>query len=299
MTQGGQGGKSAAQKRQEKAQGYGCLALIVVFVAGGILWGMYDEGVFDKKPAKDAPVFGPKQVGRLVEQLSTAADAQGICYGWVIDSGRSHEIKQVTPSYSGTFRPHPPKQAPGRPAATPAPTPEGRSPRSAEIDYDLRELDDLGVEYGSNLGPGQDPRQAPDRCANWVVLQADYSYSESYDEYSFGHFEIKSNLRDTLPEVRYERRLGQVGDDDIDGESGTARLRDAIGALPMLVADEGLAAPVPAETARAAAPPSNDRLHEASVTTRGVWTVIGFAVVGLAAVWIVVSGVRHLIRSRS
>ncbi|TDC78217.1 hypothetical protein, partial [Actinomadura sp. 7K507] len=114
------GNQSPADQRKAKAQGWGCLTVIVALVAGGIVWGLYDEGVFDKKPAKDAPVFGPQQTGRLVEQLSTAADAQGVCYGWVIDSGRPHKIKQLAPSYPGTFRPHPPKQAPGQVAPSEA-----------------------------------------------------------------------------------------------------------------------------------------------------------------------------------
>ncbi|MGP4023890.1 hypothetical protein [Actinomadura sp. 3N407] len=286
-----------AAQRQAKVQGWGCVTLIALLVVGGILWGLYDEGVFDKKAAKDAPIFGPQQTGRLVEQLSTAADAQGICYGWVIDSDRNYEIKQVTPSYPGTFRPHPPPAS----ATTPMPTPTrgGHFSAEEEIDYDLRKLDDRGVEFGSNLGPGKDPRQVPGQCAKWVVLEARYSYSSSYNEYSFGRFEIKSSFDEPFRETTFERRLGQVGEDDIDGEYGTARLRDAIGALPMLVAAEGLAPPVPAQARQAAQAPPNDKLSESSVTTRNVWAVIGIGLIAVAFVVLVVGAVRSLRRSGS
>ncbi|MFG2090574.1 MULTISPECIES: hypothetical protein [unclassified Spirillospora] len=290
---------SPASKRQQQVQGWGCVTVFALLIVGGILWSLYDEGVFEKKAAKDAPVFGPQQTGRLVEQLSTAADAQGICYGWVIDSGRNREIKPVTPSYPGTFRPHPPKQAPA-PVSAPAPVPtgDGHFSSQGEIEYDLNQLDGPGVEFGSNLGPGKDPRQTPGQCPKWVILEARYSYSESYGEYSFGRFEIKSSFDERFREATFERRLGQVGEDDIDGEYGTARLRDAIGALPMLVADEGLAPPVPAETSRAAQAPPNDRLAESTITARAVWTVIGIGLLAVAIVVLTVGAVRNL-RSRS
>ncbi|MEU8800275.1 hypothetical protein [Spirillospora sp. NPDC048819] len=334
-----------AAQRQAKIQGWGCVTLFGLLIAGGVLWGLYDEGVFEKKAAKDAPVFGPEQAGRLVEQLSAAADAQGVCYGWVIDSGRSREIKQVTPSYSGTFRPHPPKQAPQQaprqvpgqatpspavqagagsgsaaspaprptatgtrppasaptsvPTPTPTPTRDGHFSMSEEIEYDLEQLDEFGVEFGSNLGLGKDPRQVPGQCPKWVILEARFSYSESYSEYSLGRFEIKNSFDERFRETTFERRLGQVGEDDIDGESGTARLRDAIGALPMLVASEGLAPPVPAETRQAAQVPPNDKLSESSVTARTVWSVIGIGLVAVALVVIVIGAVRSLRRSGS
>ncbi|TDC79310.1 hypothetical protein E1285_36345 [Actinomadura sp. 7K507] len=171
---------------------------------------------------------------------------------------------------------------------------------AAEIEDDLRSLSLPGVEYGSNLGPGKDPRQVPGQCPKWVVLEADYSYLTSSNEFLSGRFEIKNSFDESFREFRFERRLGQTGEDDIDGEAGTARLRDAIGALPMLVAEEELAPAVPAETAPPAAEPSaNDRLAESSVTARGVWSVIGIVLIGSAVVVLVVGAVRSLRRSGS
>ena len=308
----GDGGGTA--RREAKSQGWGCLAVAVV-VVGGFLWGLFDGGVFDKKPDESAPMFGPMQVGRLVEQLSTAADAQGVCYGWVIDSGRYATIDKVTPSYPGTFRPHPPSSAPAaspspRGTRSPATAPTQQPAQEPTLDPDTREtielglsrLDDSGVEFGSNLGPHTDPRQRPGQCPKWVILEADYYYSGVDDEYSMGSFEIEGMFGDGIQrfdEPAYERLLGQRAGDDIDGESGTARLRDAIGALPMLVANEGLAPPVPAQTAQASRPPANDKLAETVVTARRVWSVIGFVLIGCAVVCLVAGAVKTRRRSSS
>lgn len=317
------GNRPSATGGDQNAKGAGCAATFVVaLVVLPILWGLYDEGVFSGRDeaAESAPFFGPKRVGRLVQQLSTAADAQGVCYGWVIDSGRSRQIKQVTPSYPGTFRPKPPgtpAPAPGVPVGAPispaprpeptgtrppAPVPTSTSTRGSytqeEIASDLEDLDDPGMEYGSNLGPGQDPRQAPARCPKWVVLVGDYNYSRSYQEYTFGRLEIKTSF-DDLDTIGFERRLGQSGEDDIDGEYGVARLRDAIGALPMLVAEEGLAPPVPARTSPVPEPPAGDEISKSTFTKRTIWTGIGIALIAGGVVWVTVAGVRQLRRNRS
>ncbi|TDC44352.1 hypothetical protein E1281_34250 [Actinomadura sp. KC345] len=128
-----------------------------------------------------------------------------------------------------------------------------------------------------------------------MVLEADYTYLESSKEFLSGRFEIKNSFDESFREFRFESRLGQAGEDDIDGENGTSRLRDVIGALPMLVAEEGLAPAVPAETAPPASKPAaNDRLTESTVTTRTVWSVIGVLLLATALVVLVVGGVRSL-----
>ncbi|MEW2352602.1 hypothetical protein [Spirillospora sp. NPDC029432] len=373
MTGGGQGGKndksgknknSGGQKKQQgttpaqrtqqqnksnNAMGCGCVVavILVVFVLP-VLWSLYDEGVFDgnDRAMETAPVFGPRDAGRLVERLSHASKAQGVCYGWVVDSGRYRQIPKVTPSYSGTFRPEAvqpstqpsaqpsmqpstrpsarpsvrpterttatarptaPRQgatpAPRRTRTSPAPTPTPSGTMSeyerAEMERSLEQLEEAGVEYGSNLGVGVDPRQVPDRCPKWVVLEADYSYSSQYQEWTSGTTSIESNIGD-LDETsmyQFEEMLGQdygSGDDtdDIDGEQGIARLADQIGAVPMLVAQEGLAPPVPAQAERVA-PPPGDRISESKFTARNVFTGVGIALIALGVVWVTVAAVRN------
>lgn len=313
--------KSAAPTaRQQKATNWGCGSLLLVLFLGPILWGIYEEGLFDGENPRTAPVFGPRETGLLVERLSSAADAQGVCYGWVIDSGRRDQVRTPQPSYSGTFTPHPPATAPSRaveagaggaPAAepgtrpvpsgagAPAPEPEPpaptRSPGSARMERDLRKLDEPGTEFGSNLGAGIDPREAPQACPKWMVFQGELSYSSEEETWTWGVFHIRTNLG-TVSEDRYEKMLGQYRvDDDIDGPNSAARLRDAIGALPLLAADAGLAPPVPAETGQAAEPaPAGDRISEPVLTARNVWSVIGILLIASGVLWVVVAGVRRL-----
>lgn len=313
--------KSAAPTaRRQKATNWGCGSLLLILFLGPILWGVYEEGLFDGENPRTAPVFGPRETGLLVERLSAAADAQGVCYGWVIDSGRRDQVRTPQPSYSGTFTPHPPATAPSRavqagadgaPAAepgtrpvpsgagAPAPEPEPpaptRSPGSARMERDLRKLDEPGTEFGSNLGAGIDPREAPQACPKWMVFQGELSYSSEEETWTWGVFHIRTNLG-TVSEERYEKMLGQYRvDDDIDGPNSAARLRDAIGALPLLAADAGLAPPVPAETGQAAEPaPADDRISEPVLTARNVWSVIGILLIAGGVLWVAVAGVRRL-----
>ncbi|HLV73910.1 MAG TPA: hypothetical protein VKY91_14105, partial [Vulgatibacteraceae bacterium] len=77
---------AAPTARRQKATNWGCGSLLLILFLGPILWGVYEEGLFDGENPRTAPVFGPRETGLLVERLSAAADAQGVCYGWVIDS---------------------------------------------------------------------------------------------------------------------------------------------------------------------------------------------------------------------
>jgi hypothetical protein len=339
--------RTAAQQKKNNWTGGGCLVAVIMLVfVGPVLLGLYEEGVFDRhdKKLETAPVFGPRDAGKLVERLSAAGKAQGICYGWVIDSGRIKHIPKVTPSYSGTFRPEPPKPAvrptppasvrptPGgtvrptprttvRPTApvapgttrqaaprlprTPVPTPQPTDTLSAyeraeiesEVQEDLETLTERGVEFGSNLGVGVDPRQRPADCAKWVVLEADYTYSTKHQEWSSGSTEIKANFGD-LDEVStydLEQLLGQDGfdePDDINGENGIARLADQIGVMPMVVSEKGLAPPVQAP-ADQSAPPPGDRIAESNFTARNVFVGIGIALIAGGLVWIVAAAVRN------
>ncbi|MFF5263126.1 hypothetical protein ACFY4C_29710 [Actinomadura viridis] len=351
MSASGNGKKNGAQAQKAANSGSkaGCGILVGIFLLVfvlPVLWSMYDEGVFDgdDRSTETAPVFGPRDVGRLVEQLSTATKAQGVCYGWVVDSGRYRTIPKVIPSYSGTFRPEAPVPAPStpgeaviptrtpRPGVTPAPrgtatgarSPEatGRpaprttrpAPRTTrptpvpiesdpvarlerlEIERDLRDLEDPGVEYGSNLGVGVDPRQAPGRCPRWVVLTADYIYSSTDQEWTYGSLDFDSSFDlDSSADDEFERMLAQTGSDGSDGIHGDqpiARLADAIGGMPLFVAEKGLAAPVPAAPDARQSPPAGDRLS-ASNTGRNIFVGIGIALIAGGVAWIGIAAVRN------
>ncbi|GAA3943600.1 hypothetical protein GCM10023085_26910 [Actinomadura viridis] len=348
MSGAGSGKKSGAQAPKAAGGGSskaGCGFLVGIFLLVfvlPVLWGMYDEGVFDgdDRSVETAPVFGPRDAGRLVEQLSTAAKAQGVCYGWVVDSGRYRTIPKVIPSYSGTFRPETPVPAPStpvaattaprtpRPGVTPAPRGTATGPRSPEatgrpvprttrpvprttratprptesdpleqlkrieIERELRDLDDPGVEYGSNLGVGVDPRQVPAQCPRWVVLTADYFYSSSDQEWTYGSFDFDSSFRlSSGADDEFKRMLAQSDSDGIHGDHPIARLADAIGGMPMLVAEKGLAPPVPAPAAQQA-PPAGDRLS-ASNTGRNIFVGIGIALIAGGVAWIGIAAVRN------
>ncbi|MFC5749460.1 hypothetical protein [Actinomadura rugatobispora] len=332
-TESDQKALQAANSEMSKG-GCGCLVAIflVVFVVP-FLWGLYDEGVFDRKDPgiESAPVFGPRETGQLVERLATASRAQGVCYGWVIESGRYRAIPTVTPSYSGTFRPESTRPSPTvprtgaspettprtgvspaprrtpetgtaqptrRPGTVPSPSKTLTPSERREIDRALMQLQVSGVEYGSNLGVGVDPRRHLDRCPRWAVLTADYSYSSSDQEWTSGTMEIETSRDldlETTNRFELEAQVSQQKQDDILGTNSIARLSDVIGSMPMLVAQEGLAAPVPAASPAPAAQaaPAADRLDEPLNLGRTIFIGIGIALIAGGVVWIAVAAVRN------
>ncbi|GLZ07048.1 hypothetical protein Acsp03_45140 [Actinomadura sp. NBRC 104412] len=293
------------EKKSGKGGVLGCsiiAVLVLLVVVVPILWSMWSEGLIDgtDESVETAPVFGPRDAGRLVERLSAASAAQGVCYGWVIESGRTRAIPKVTPSYSGT-----PAPMPTRPSS-PAPTETGPSVIEREmIETELEELNDPGVEYGSNLGVGIDPRQRPQQCPKWVVLTADYTYDRTGQYWSNGYLSVDTSSdlelnRYNLSSV-YVDALGQSTrsgpDDDYDnffGPHAIARLADAISALPLMVAEEGLAPPPPvapgAEGTAQGAPPG-DTLPRSSLA-RPIFTGVGIVLIAGGVVWIAVAAVR-------
>ncbi|MFI6517296.1 hypothetical protein ACIBF1_17200 [Spirillospora sp. NPDC050679] len=268
------------------------LAFVVPF-----LWSMYDDGVFsgDKRDPESSPVFGPSEAGRLVERLDTAAKAQGVCYGWVIDSDRSARIPAVTPSYSGTFTPQPttvpspaasPRATAGQRAGA-APRPSAPPTVPPEVE---QELTRPGVEFGSNLGVGVDPRQAPARCPKWAILKADYSYSVIDKEWTSGSVRLEDNIGLTgrLQVTGAGDRLGLTSADLI-GDNAVGRLADAIGSVPVLAAEDGRARPV----APAAAPvPAGDEISSGRGAGFYVFTTIAIALIAGGVLWIAVAAVR-------
>jgi len=227
---------------------------------------VYTGGLFDRDGA-----------AHLVDRLRTAADAQGICYGWAIDT----DLPDFRSSYPDTGA-----------VTTPAPAPTLSAP--SELEQRLRELERQAVldlepdeDVGSNLGAGVDARRDPVRCPRWVVFTADYSYSSYEEEWTAVSTRIETNLPLTLDAS--DLHAAGITDDDLLGMRPYARLADAIGALPMIVAEKGAADPVPAPPTRI--PSAGDTVSPPGIG-RYIWMGIGGLLVALGLTWIIVAALR-------
>jgi hypothetical protein len=213
-------------------------------------------------------VLGGRETGRLIERLDAASKAQGVCYGWEVDSGRMN-LPPVTPVYSSGFRPSP------HPEAKPAQR-------------------DSRVENGSNLGPDTDPRLVPAQCPRWVVLRADYTYSFIDEEWVSVNLEVDSNL----PQRPSASDLTAVGitTSTLVGPYGAGGLSNAISALPMVVAQQGQAAVVPEPAPQQ--PPAGDKA-ESPGKGRYVGMALAILMIFGGVAWIVTGLVRGRRRSGS
>ncbi|SEG42520.1 hypothetical protein SAMN04489712_105143 [Thermomonospora echinospora] len=253
----------------------GVIGLIVVLVVA--------DNNDDEVGFSGGGLFGSEGAGRLVERLNAAAGAQQICYGWEIDSdlpGMTDYITPVTPSAPALRTP-----APG---ATPLPTPAPGTPQS-ETEQRLRDTlaAEPGVDVGSNLGTGVDPRERPQECPRWVVFTADYYYDITEEEWT----SVTQGIETNLPLQLSPSDLRQAGITEVDllGDQANARLADAVGALPMIVAEKGAAPPVPQIDVQA--PPAGDKISPPGMA-RYVWMGIGGVLVAGGLVWIVIAAVR-------
>ncbi len=106
-----------------------------------------------------------------------------------------------------------------------------------------------GPEVGSNLGPGRPVTPAEPDCARYVVLTGQISYtSETSEAEDSAFWTIESNLPDP-PRIAQLEALG-YSDGDLLGDDNDLAIINPTGALPALVAEKGVAKPVPFETAR-------------------------------------------------
>ena len=133
-----------------------------------------------------------------------------------------------------------------------------------------------GLDQGSSLGPGQDPRDPA--CSPSVIFVADLRYtsqmSESADSASY-------RIDSTLPGFS-GRGLADLGIDEgaLLGDDDDLAVFNATSLLPALVAEKGLAPPIIAEETTGTIPaadrptgsPSSDRV-------RGWWPA--FTITGL------------------
>lgn len=147
-----------------------------------------------------------------------------------------------------------------------------------------------GPEVGSNFGPGEPVDAARSECEKGVVvLSGAISYTSQSSEFEdSAQWEIQSSLPDP-PTIGQLERLGYARKDLLGDDNDLAIINPA-GALPELVAERGVAAPVPFETSArepgvggAPSPsPGSDFLRE-----KGSALLISAALVVGGLVWLV------------
>jgi hypothetical protein len=120
-----------------------------------------------------------------------------------------------------------------------------------------------------------------------VVFTADYTYDSVNEEWTSVTVDVESNLART-PSTADLADAG-ITSQSLLGDDATARLGDAIGALPMIVAEQGGAPAVPEATT--ATPPPGDRLASPGIG-RYVWMGLAIIMIIGGLAWIAVAAVR-------
>lgn len=125
-------------------------------------------------------------------------------------------------------------------------------------------------DAGSSLGPGQPLAAASAQCPKFVLLRGSVNYtSETSESEDSAFYFVESNLGKP-PTVDELKALGH-GADRLLGEEDDEALFNAVGALPLLVADHGEAKPVgfepgsnlpPAQAGKPTGNQGNDFLRE-------------------------------------
>jgi hypothetical protein len=111
-----------------------------------------------------------------------------------------------------------------------------------------------GNTDGSNLGPGVVVESDPTRCARWVEVRADVTWTSSSSEASDTAFVTIASAGVPAPPASRLDRFGLDTSAFID-EPDWAICQAAL-ALPLLLAESGAVPPAPAPTAAAAAEPA-------------------------------------------
>jgi hypothetical protein len=132
-----------------------------------------------------------------------------------------------------------------------------------------------GVDTGSSLGPGRSPFDPS--CAPYVVFVADLHYtSETSEAADRATYSIESNLPGF--EARGLDSLGISGS-SLLGDKDDLVVANATALLPGLVAEQGLAPPIPIEEAPGTTIPDADRPTNTpgSDRLRTYWPAFTFA----------------------
>lgn len=101
-------------------------------------------------------------------------------------------------------------------------------------------------DVGSNLGPGQDAADDDEACPQHVTFTAEITYtSESGETEDYANFDILTNM----PEAVDHRDLSRAGISNgrLLGENEDLAIIDAASAMPLIMAERGLAKALPLE----------------------------------------------------
>ncbi|MFC0037811.1 hypothetical protein [Actinomadura rayongensis] len=238
-----------------RSPGFWIVAVIAVIIGFSVLPGAFggDDGL---EPT--AQVFQPADTTRLIGRLSAAQQAQGVCYGYVVDS-----------DLHGSW-------------GTGLTDPRGLS---------QEDMANQDVQYASGLGDRTDPRTVPEQCPRWVVIVAEYDYTSYDEEWTSVSVRAVDNigLAQTLPNGVLAD-LGLTGK-DLVAPDGIARLADVVTSAPLLTAQAGLAPAVPPASGTGGTP-TGDHISDASDAGRYVPVVLGVILAVAGLTWIVVAAFR-------
>jgi hypothetical protein len=140
-------------------------------------------------------------------------------------------------------------------------------------------------EIGSNLGVGRSAKDDP-ACQKFAELVVDYTYNSTDEEFTDVTYSIDTSAGISVRPSDLTA-IG-IGRDELLDEP-VVGVTDAIGALPMLVAEKGEAPAVPAPQEQNTS--RNDTL-ERTIEWRWVWIVLAIGLLGGGLVWLIVGAVR-------
>jgi hypothetical protein len=142
------------------------------------------------------------------------------------------------------------------------------------------------AETGSNFGPGSPVSDHPD-CPKYVEFVIDYSYDSVEEEFtSVTAYDIQSAGGVTLD--RSELTKAGVDNDDLLDEPNVA-VSNAVGLLPVLVAEKGQAPAVPVPEGQQN---TNGNTVERTFDLQWLWLVLAIILLGGGLVWVIVGLVR-------
>jgi hypothetical protein len=145
-------------------------------------------------------------------------------------------------------------------------------------------------ETGSNFGPGSPVADQPD-CAKSVVLVVDYSYNSVDEEFTSVTYDIEASGV-TLDKADLTK--AGIDADELLDEPNVA-VSNAVGLLPVLVAEKGQAPAVPVPEGQQN---TSGNTVERTFDLQWLWLVLAIILLGGGLVWVVVGLIRGRRRSR-
>lgn len=139
-------------------------------------------------------------------------------------------------------------------------------------------------EIGSNWGPST-PVTNTDRCDKYVVLTVDYTYNSVDEEFTAVTYDIES-VGVTLDKA--ELTAAGIDDDELLDEPNVA-VSNAVGLLPVLVAEKGQAPAVPVPEGQQ---DTKGATVERTFDLQWLWLVLAIILLGGGLAWVIVGLVR-------